>query len=226
LRIQARALPMLLFVTFFVFFTGELWQAMHRLGWSRVGLVLLRFVAVTILASAGRLRDEIGRVEQDLRPDRLAAACASPPLSTLDIKDVTAGPAPVRLSNGQVANLLVLLATRQLVQAAVVGLGLFLFFILLGLAIVTPEIAELWIGRPPRLIGTMPLELVKNAVLLPAFGSMYFAVTSMTDAEHRRSFFAPIIDEVERILAVHAVYLSVRDIVLPVKAAGAPPPPR
>ena len=60
----------------------------------------------------------------------------------------------------------------------------------------------------------------------------------MTDADHRLSFFAPIIDEVERILAVHAVYRSVRDIVLPDKPAGAgateagateagaPPPPR
>jgi hypothetical protein len=40
---------------------------------------------------------------------------------------------------------------------------------------------------------------------------MYFAVTSMSDAEHRRQFFAPVIDEVERTLAVRAVYLAVRD---------------
>jgi hypothetical protein len=229
IRIQGRVLPMLLFVTLFFFFTGELWQAMHRLGWGRVGLVLLLFAAVTILATAGRLRDEIGRVEQDLHPDRLTSACADTPLSAVDMKDVADdGPlAPVAPSTGQLANLLVLLATRQLVQAAVVGFGLFVFFIVLGLAIVTPEIAELWIGRPPTLIGTMPVELVKNAALLAGFGSMYFAVTSMSDAEQRHRFFAPILDEVERILAVHAVYLSVRDIVLPDKvttpAAGAPP---
>ena len=43
------------------------------------------------------------------------------------------------------------------------------------------------------------------------FGSMYFSVTSMSDADHRRQFFAPIIDEIERILAVHATYLAVRE---------------
>ncbi|OZM79279.1 hypothetical protein CFP66_26350 [Pseudonocardia sp. MH-G8] len=44
-----------------------------------------------------------------------------------------------------------------------------------------------------------------------AFGSMHFAITSMTDADHRKQFFAPVIDDVERILAVRAVYLAVRD---------------
>ena len=216
LRLQGRALPMLLFVTLFFFFTGELWQAMNRLGWDRVGGVLLLFAAVTILASAGRLRDEIGRVEQDLRPERLSHSCQRTPLSTVDMRDVAPDGqlAPVRLTNGQVTNLLVILATRQLVQAFVVGLGLFAFFVVLGLLMVTRETAEQWIGDSAVMLpGTdTPLALVKNAALLAGFGSMYFAVTSMIDGEQRHQFFAPILDEVERILAVHAVYLTVRDI--------------
>jgi hypothetical protein len=39
---------------------------------------------------------------------------------------------------------------------------------------------------------------------------MYFAITSMSDADHRQQFFAPIIDEVERTLAVRAVYLTLQ----------------
>ncbi len=220
LRLQSRALPMLLFVTLFFFFTGELWQAMNRLSWGRVGLVLALFAAVTILAIAGRLRDEIGRVEQDLRPERLSEACQGTPLADVDIGDIAQdGPlAPVGLTNGQQVNLLVLLATRQLVQAAVVGLGLFAFFVLLGILVVEPETAEQWIGAPPVMYAGVPAALLRNAVLLAGFGSMYFAVTSMSDADNRHQFFAPILDEVERILAVHAVYLSVRDVVLP------PPP--
>jgi hypothetical protein len=57
----------------------------------------------------------------------------------------------------------------------------------------------------------LPAAMLRNATLFAAFGSMYFAVTSMTDADHRQQFFAPIIDEVERTLAVHAVYLAVRE---------------
>jgi hypothetical protein len=224
LRLQGRALPMLLFVTLFFFFTGELWQAMHRLGWDRVGLVLALFAAVTILASAGRLRDEIGRVERDLRPERLSHACKRTPLSMVDMADVAPkGPlAPVRLTNGQITNLLVILATRQLVQAAVVGLGLFGFFVLLGVLMVTRETATQWIGEEPAMLRAVPVALLKNAAVLAGFGSMYFAVTSMIDAEQRHQFFAPILDEVERVLAVHAVYLTVRDIVLPTAPAARP----
>ncbi|GIF75781.1 hypothetical protein [Asanoa siamensis] len=227
LRLQGRALPMLLFVTLFFFFTGELWQAMHRLGWDRVGWVLALFAAVTILASAGRLRDEIGRVERDLRPERLSHACKRTPLSMVDMADVApkGDPlAPVRLTSGQVTNLLVILATRQLVQAAVVGLGLFGFFVLLGVIVVTRATAEQWIGEPPAMLGTVPVALLKNAAVLAGFGSMYFAVNSMIDAEQRHQFFAPILDEVERILAVHAVYLTIRDIVLPNAPAARPRP--
>lgn len=224
-RLQGRALPLLLFVTLFFFFTGELWQAMNRLPWPRLGLVLLLFTAVTILAAAGRLRDEIGRVEQDLSQERLSSSCQRTPLASLPIEEVAPdGPLrPVPLSGRQGANLLVMLATRQLVQALVVGLGLFTFFLLLGLIVVQPETAEQWIGEPPAVLPgplEMPLALIRNAALLAGFGSMYFAVTSMSDAEHRRQFFAPILDEVERTLAVRAVYLAVREIVLPVPAGS------
>ncbi|XVV00420.1 hypothetical protein ACQPW3_23605 [Actinosynnema sp. CA-248983] len=206
-RLLGRALPAMLFVTLFLFFTGELWQAMNNLGWFRVSLVVLLFSAITVLAAAARLRDEIGRVEQDLRPDRLAAACEGTPLASVEITEpLSATP----LNGRQNRNLLLMLATRQLVQAAVVGLALFAFFLVLGLIVVTPETAEQWIGGTPassKILPGLPVALLRNATLFAAFGSMYFAITSMSDADHRQQFFAPIIDEVERTLAVRAVYL-------------------
>jgi Ca2+/Na+ antiporter len=231
-RLQSRALPMLLFVTLFFFFTGELWQAMDRLSWWRVCAVLTLFAAVTVLAAAGRLREETGRVEQDLSPPRLASACRRTPLAELLMDDVAPG-GPLRavpLSSHQRANLLLVLATRQIVQAFVVGLGLFGFFLVLGLIVVQKETAEQWIGGPAHysaMLPGVPVALLRNAALLAGFGSMYFAVTSMSDTEHRREFFAPILDEVERTLAVRAVYLTVRDVVQPeqrptVNSAGGP----
>jgi hypothetical protein len=215
-HLLGRALPALLFVTLFLFFTGELWQAMNRLGWWRLALVVGLFAAVTILAAAARLRDEVGRVEQDLSPPRLSAACDDTPLADAPIEDIAPdGPLPaVPLNGRQSRNLLLMLATRQLVQAAVVGLALFTFFLVLGLLVVTPETAEQWIGGEPArsvLFPAVPVALLRNATLFAGFGSMYFAVTSMSDADHRRQFFAPIIDDVERTLAVRAVYLAIRE---------------
>lgn len=215
LHLLGRALPGLLFVTLFLFFTGELWQAMNRLAWWRLALVVGLFAAVTVLAGAARLRDEIGRVEQDLSAPRLATAAAGTPLAAVDVAEIAPGgllPA-VPLNGRQERNLLVMLATRQLLQAVLVGTALFTFFLVLGVIVVTPETAEQWIGGPPARSGVLPgvpVALLRNATLLAGFGSMYFAVTSMSDADHRRQFFAPIIDEIERILAVHAAYLVVR----------------
>jgi hypothetical protein len=213
-RLLGRALPGMLFVTLFLFFTGELWQAMNRLGWERVALVVALFGLVTVLAAAARLRDEIGRVEQDLSPPRLAAASKGTPLARVPFDELADGPLRATpLSGREERNLLLVLATRQLVQAGVVGLALFAFFIVLGLLVVEPDTAEQWIGGPPAysvLVPGMPVAMLRNATLFAAFGSMYFAVTSMSDADHRQQFFAPIIDEIERTLAVRAVYLAVR----------------
>lgn len=210
LQLQGRAMPTLLFVTFFLFFTNELWQLMNHLSWLRLVLVLALFAAVTVLATSARLRNEVDRVEHDLSPQRLATARAGTPLQALS--SVAAAPPPA-LTPRQETNVLLVLVTRQLVQAAVVGLGLFAFFVLLGLIVVDHTIAVTWIGAEPQRsawIPLIPVALFRAAVLLAGFSSMYFAITAMTQAEYRHEFFGPVIEDVERALAVRAVYLDLR----------------
>jgi hypothetical protein len=219
IRLQGRALPTLLFVTFFLFFTGELWQLMNHLSWTRLALVLALFAAVTVLATSARLRGEVDRVEHDLSPQRLALACAATPLAELVARprgsDEPSAPAlvatPEPLTGRQETNLLLVLAARQLVQAAVVGLGLFVFFVVLGAIVVDDTVAATWIGETPRSAAWLPwwpAALPRAAALLAGFGSMYFAITAMTQTEQRREFFDPVIGDVERMLGVRAVYLS------------------
>ncbi len=212
LQLQGRAMPTLLFVTFFLFFTSELWQLMNHLAWGRLALVLVLFAAVTILATSVRLRGEIDRVEQDLNPERLSAACAGTPLAALGPAVVAPAPPPP-LTARQELNVLMVLAARQLVQAAVVGLGLFAFFVILGLIVVDHTIAATWIAAEPGRSAWapfLPVALLRAAALLAGFGSMYFAITTMTQSEYRSEFFEPVIGDVERTLAVRAVYLDIR----------------
>jgi hypothetical protein len=212
LQLQGRAMPTLLFVTFFLFFTSELWQLMNHLAWARLVLVLVLFAAVTVLATSARLRGEIDQFEQDLSPQRLASACAGTPLSS---QTGHAPPTPPSLTARQETNLLMVLVARQLVQAVVVGLGLFAFFIILGLIVVDQPIAVAWIGaQPQRSVWApfLPVALLRAAALLAGFGSMYFAITTMTQKEYRQEFFEPVISEVERTLAVRAVYLDIRRV--------------
>jgi hypothetical protein len=197
---------------------------MNHLSWTRLVLVLALFAAVTVLATAARLRGEVDRVEHDLSPQRLAVACAGTPLAALmrqagelrhtgesgePMPEPVATPAP--LTGAQETNLLLVLAARQLVQAAVVGLGLFLFFVVLGAIVVDDTVATTWIGDDPRSaawLPGLPAALPRAAALLAGFGSMYFAITAMTQTEQRREFFDPVIGDVERMLAVRAVYLT------------------
>lgn len=214
-RLLGWALPLLLIANVFLFFTGELWQAMNRLSWLRLSLVVAVFVAITILAAANRLREETSRVEQELNPRRLSVAAAGTPVAEISTEELARkGQLQATPLNGhQQRNLLVMLATRQLAQAAVVGVALLVFFIVMGLIVVTPETASQWIGSQPApsVIPGVPVALLRNAALFAAFGSMLFAVTSMSDDEYRRQFFAPIIDEIESTLAVRTIYLAVKN---------------
>ena len=56
----------------------------------------------------------------------------------------------------------------------------------------------------------VPVALLRAAALLAGFGSMYFAITTMTQTEYRHEFFEPVIADVERTLTVRAVYLGLR----------------
>jgi hypothetical protein len=96
----------------------------------------------------------------------------------------------------------------------VVGIGLFVFFVVLGLIVVDQTIATTWITAEPQRSAWLPffpVALLKAAALLAGFGSMYFAITTMTQKEYRQEFFEPVISDVERTLTVRAVYLGLRD---------------
>jgi hypothetical protein len=153
-----------------------------------------------VLAAAARLRDEIGRVEQDLSPARLSAAGKGTPLADVPIDELTPDGhlEATPLGGHQVRNLLLMLATRQLVQAVVVGLALFAFFLILGLIVVTPETAEQWIGAPPVpsvLLPTVPvaaaqrhpLRRVRQHVLRDHLDERRRTPTAVLRTDHRRS---------------------------------------
>ncbi len=206
-QLQARSLPLLLFLTLFFFFTGELWQLADRLSWWRESVVIGIFATVTVCASAARLREEIQQIEQRLSIPEMLSACRGTPLE--GALDECAAAVP--LTRRQSFNLLLLLAGRQLTQAAVVGVGMFLFFVSIGLVLIDPATMQQWIGSPPNpsnLIPVLPVALLRVSLLLAGFASMYFAISTMTDPHYRKEFFPPVIRELERALAVRAAYLT------------------
>ncbi|OEU93130.1 hypothetical protein DB35_15075 [Streptomyces abyssalis] len=171
-RLHGRALPAMLFVTFLGFFAGEMWQLGAHLTWLRTVLILCLFALVATAAGASHLRDELDALED------------------------------VNLTKRQMRNVLTVLATRQLVQATVVGVAIFAFFAVLGVVAVDPQTAETWVGAKPdaSVIPGVPQALLRCAALLAGFGATNFVVSTMTDRDARSEFFRPIVSDLEESL--------------------------
>jgi hypothetical protein len=219
LGLLGRALPAMLFITMFLFFTGEMWQLTNQLAnWRLIGLLGL-FVGITVLAIGARLREELTDLEHDLNAHRLVEACHGTPLEHA-APDVAPSVRLVELRRTELLNLLLVLAARQLVRATVVGLGVFVFFMVFGLLAVSTGIASTWMAGVPVEYGWVPgvpVAMLKLTVLLSGFATMYFAVSSMTDGEYRQRFFASILDDIRRMLAVRSIYLTLREGSIPTR---------
>ncbi|MEV6966064.1 hypothetical protein AB0M47_13195 [Hamadaea sp. NPDC051192] len=210
-RLQGRALPVVMFATLFLFFTNELWQACNRLGWARIGLLVGVFALIASLAVGVRLNQEAARIEHDFTPAGVADACRGTPLAHRATS--ISGLAPIPLRPRQRINVLFVLAVRQLVRAAIVGAGLFAILMVFGLVVVYPAIAQKWIDAPvaySKLFPGQPLAMFKLAMLLAGFGGMNFMVNGMSDPDDRAEYFAPSVDELQRVLGVHAAYTELR----------------
>jgi hypothetical protein len=194
-----------LFGTLFLFFTGELWQLLDTLSWPRVWLVLALLMVLVALATWRVVK---GYDEDPVGPpptrDDLADACSGTPLAEVDIPPAELAP----LEPKQEINVLVLLTVRQLAQALIAGVGLFLFFVALGLITVQYETAATWIGHDPQRSGLfgVPVALFKLSALLASFGGVSFATTSMTNPDYRQEFFLPVLRTIRRPMLVHCVY--------------------
>ena len=204
-RSFGRSLPVVLFGTLFLFFTGELWQLLDRLTWPRVWLVLVLLAVIVGLATWRVVK---GYDEDPVGPpptaDDLAEACQGTPLAGVECPPAKVEP----LEHRQELNVLVLLTVRQLAQALIIGVGLFLFFVALGLITVQYETAAVWIGHDPQRSGFfgVPVALFKLSALLASFGGVSFSTSSMTNAENKQEFFLPVLRSVRRPILVHTVY--------------------
>jgi hypothetical protein len=221
--LQARALPVLLLANVFLFFTPELWQVIHALSGAKLAILIGLFVLLSILVIGTGVREELTRIQRTLTAEQVTAGCHGTPLDRL-----AAHLAPyaqvTTLRRKQEINMLIVFGTRQLIQSTVVGLGILLFFAVLGGIALNTTIVSGWIGdglagpfAPDRLypiaIGPATIgmagwviTMIKLSATLAAFSAFSFVVTTVSDDSYRDRFFAPAVQELERWLAVRAAY--------------------
>ncbi|MCK5891022.1 MAG: hypothetical protein P1U38_10615 [Aeromicrobium sp.] len=215
LPLLSRALPLLLLAVTFLFINAEVWQVAALMSRTVLWLSAGAFALVAAAFLLVRLPEEVAAVEREVVGDRLAERCAgTPALDLLGTTDVRVGELP-RFAR---ANLVLVLLFSQAVQVLLLTAGLFAFFVVFGSLTIPPETIESWTGHPvsdlpSRLGGHLPLtnDLFQVAVFLAAFSGLYFTVYAVTDDTYRRQFFTGVSAQLERAVAVHAVYRAARD---------------
>lgn len=198
------ALPVILMLVVFAFFSSETWQLVDALSWPRlfgVGLVIAGMAMVAVLPTLGRaaLDDRI-EVEEPRRRSLLAGLG----LAERHEPDVPAR----RLSRLQQFNVLLVLVVAQLLLGgmfAVVQAGA---LVLLGEVALTTQTQTTWVGHPPdplqigRVTTPVTVQLLKASAFLAMLSALTFSISAVSDAQYRVHFFEPILREVHEALLV------------------------
>jgi len=206
-----RALPLLLLFVTFLFINTEVWMVANSLDPGVLALAVLLFAAMAVAFLLVRLPEEMDRVDDDADPARLAARCQGTPLESsaaavFDERDEEELAGIVEVGGLQKWNLVLVLLVSQFVQVLLLSVAVLLFFLVFGNVVMQPEVVQTWLGKDAYTNVTEPL--VKVSVFLAAFSGLYFTVYAVTDDTYRQQFFTSVTRELERAVAVRAVYRS------------------
>ena len=215
----ARALPLLLLFTTFLFINTEVWQVAGTLdGIAYVATLSIFFLlgAVFVLSRVPALMHGVNRFDgwDDVR-DLVAGTPAQRLAPELH------GALPdTRLTRRQRANLALVAIFSQALQITVVALLLTSFFTLFGFLAISQQTTDLWIAPNTAdvlvslRLGDRTLvvsePLLRVAGFLGAFSGMYFTVLLSTDSTYRDEFADDVTPQLREALAVRVAYLAHR----------------
>ena len=209
-----RALPILMLVIVFAFFSEPVWMVTSTMSPARLFAVAVFFALLCLFFVLPISRSEMKELDEGLEStDHLdpegAAPRPGPPLSR-----------PERLN---LQTVLVFALGLQTVLFAVIVCA---FLVLLGIFAFSGEVLEEWVGERLSTVVVLGVEipftwaLVKTAIFLSCVSSLNFLVSVTTNSAYRVAFFHPLIREARRALAVRARYLAGGDEGVEADGAG------
>jgi hypothetical protein len=214
--LATRALPLLMVFMTFLFINAEVWHMSASLDGAALWIVVLLFVVLGIVFFLVRLPEEIDRADDELDDARVVEVVRATPM----------GPEAERLSRHEGllssesrvagyerANLTLVLLITQTVQALLLSVTVFVFFMLFGMITMKQEMADVWIDEagPVRNLDALPnlsVELLQVSTFLAAFSGLYFIVYALTDEVYRQQFFSKVQRDLERAIAVRGAYVA------------------
>ncbi|HUV11338.1 MAG TPA: hypothetical protein VMX12_10200 [Acidimicrobiia bacterium] len=213
--VLVRALPLMFLIVIVVFVNTEAWQVASDLHWPVLGIVCGLFLMVGAVFAFIRVPGQIGEIEAGTWAERFDLASDSPAAPLVEHLGADLGEPP-RLSRREWRNVLLVVLVSEGILVAVVGLGMFAFFVVLGVFAITPGVIETWIGRAPDLLWSFRVfgedlaitgELLKVCTFLAAFSALQFTVSLVSSGDQQEEYLHQLRDELRDAFAVRAVYL-------------------
>jgi hypothetical protein len=213
-----QVVPLLLVALTLSFYSTEFWQTIGRLHGLPLVLTTLLFLALAAAFATRQARPDLEALAAFTHPDELRSAL--PPRladGRLAGHDFAVDSAP-DLRRRERANLVVISVLAQVITAAVVGVIIAAFFIVLGVITIDKVALISWVGPNPSIIASWTLaghhyvlsnEMLRVSAFLGAFTGFYFIVTSSTDEAMRADLAAGHQRHVRTCLAVRHAYWDV-----------------
>ncbi|WP_368498455.1 hypothetical protein [Herbiconiux sp. A18JL235] len=216
-----RALPILMLVIVFAFFSRPVWEVTSTMSAERLLAVAVFFGLLGLLFVVPISRSEMRELEnapsETDAPGHTDASAGTPPT----------GAPP--LSRGERLNLQAGLVVALVLQTVLFSVIVCLILLLLGVLALSEEVLHEWVGDRLVFVRIVGIEvpftwaLVKTAVFLSCISSLNFLVSATTNTSYREAFFHPMVDGARTALGVRAAYRAGRtDVALPRRVVTPP----
>jgi hypothetical protein len=210
----ARALPLLLLFTTFLFINAEVWEMAGTLDGGAYVVVVLMFFGLGAGFVVSRVPGFIRTENRFESWEEIREFVAGTPADGVVLP--SGGPTLDPLSPRQRFNLGLIVLFGQALQITLVVVAITGFFVLFGFMAITAETALNWTGLDSLHViadaklgeRTLVLSepLIRVAVFLGAFSGMYFTVLLTTDDTYRGEFADDVGPEIHQVLAVRCAY--------------------
>lgn len=204
-NMASRALPVILVLVVFAFFSTEAWQIADSMGSRRQWALTALIALIAILAMLPVARGELSTAHRDLTPDQVHALLVGTPLEDAPTGTVSGQ----ELAGGGRLNVLAVLIVAHLIQAAMFTLVIATLLVAIGRIAITDAVVRTWLSHPRepyQLLGqALPVDqqTVRTALLLGVIGALSFVLSSLSDASYRSLFFDPLVERVKVAVAAH-----------------------
>jgi hypothetical protein len=207
--LTTRALPILMLVVVFAFFSRPLWEVTSTMSPARLFAVGVFFVVLGLLFALPITRSEMRALDESISPADRIRSVREAGLPQLEARASTAGPPLGRLERLNIETVFVLALGFQVLIFAVLTC---VFLLVLGGLAFSAEVLEEWVGSRATTITLFGIEvpftwaLVKTAIFLSCVSSLNFLVSVTTNRGYRTTFYEPLFHQARTALSVRAAY--------------------